>query len=243
MVALEDIKTQIQQQGKFWISFVGSSTTSCEWVHPNWREIVEYVVKQEVTKLFGDDWKTPSWKIRTFNNGYDGATTKDIVEKLPDILLVHPDLVIGMIGGNDPLFNIDIATHLENIKTILDTVTQSGVKIVWSTSQGAGKGSHKITQMKPYADAVMQTFHNSDNMQMVDMYSRYLQFPSEKIFTFRSEAIPLENVKEGDPDLIHPNQLGNAYIAKVFLEEVFGIAFDPEKYMETTLAGEKYPQY
>lgn len=244
MITLEDIKKSLQNTGKFWISFVGSSTTSCEWVHPNWREIVEYVLKQELIKQLGDnEWKIPSWGIRCFNFGYDGATTKDIIKKLPDILLVKPDLVLGMMGGNDPLFNIDVENHVENVKYIINLVTKTGAKIVWATSQGAGKGSHKIAQMKPYAQAVMQSIVNTDNIQTIDMYTDYLQFPSEKIFTFLSEAIPLENIKEGDPDLIHPNQLGNAYIAKVFLDKVFDIVFDPEKYIQTALAGEKYPQY
>lgn len=243
MISLADIKNSLETSEKFWIAFTGSSTTSCEWVHPNWREIVEYVLKQELTNLLGDNWKLPSWGIRCFNFGYDGATTKDILDKLPDILMVKPDLIIGMTSGNDILFGISVDQHVKNITQIIKTVTEHNTKIVWSTGVTAGKGSHKIPQVTPYAKAVMQTLHSKENVQIFDMFTLFGQFPTEQFFTFLSEAIPVEGIKEGDPDLIHPNQLGNAYIAKVMLKQIFSIEFDPEKYIETTLAGAKYPSY
>lgn len=84
---------------------------------------------------------------------------------------------------------------------------------------------------------------DSESFQKVDMFSIYKKFPLEKIFTFKSEGNPEEDIKEGDPDLQHPNQLGNAYIAKVVFKEVFGTEFDTELYWQTTLAGEKFPKY
>jgi len=119
MIALQEISETIKSKGRYWIAFTGDSITSCEWVHPNWREIVEYVLQNELTDYLKNDWKTGEWGIKGFNFAYDGATT---------------------------------------------------------------------------------------NLQ-------------------------------------HPNQLGNAYIAKVILKEVFGIEFDPELYWKDTLEGEKYPKY
>jgi hypothetical protein len=75
------------------------------------------------------------------------------------------------------------------------------------------------------------------------MYNIYRKFPLEKIFTFRSEENPFERIKKGEPDLQHPNQLGNAYIAKVVLGKVFSINFDSEKYIRDTLDGKKNPSY
>jgi len=56
-------------------------------------------------------------------------------------------------------------------------------------------------------------------------------------------ALKPQLVKEGDPDLTHPNQLGNAYIAKVVLEHGFGVIFDAETYIADTNSGQKYPRY
>ena len=244
MITLDEIKNSLETKGKFWIVFIGSSLTSCEWVHPNWREIVEYVLKDEVTKRFNkEDWKIPSWGIRCFNYGYDGSTTKDLVQKLPDMLLTKPNLVLGVTGGNDSALGISVEESMKNISQILDTFTTSGAKVVWSTSIPSALGFPRNERYAPYAQAVTETFHDTESIQILDMFHSYQQFPLEKFFTFRSEEIVVEGIKEGDPDPIHPNQLGNAYIAKLFLKEVFGIEFHPEKYIETTLAGEKYPKY
>ena len=75
------------------------------------------------------------------------------------------------------------------------------------------------------------------------MFEVYQKYPTEQFFTFVSEENIVEGVKEGETDLIHPNQLGNAYIAKIILNEVFDIEFDPQGYWQSTLQGEKYPKY
>ena len=108
MITLSKLTKTLQEKGRFWIVFTGDSITSCEWVHPNWREIVEYVLKEEATEELKEDWRVPSWGIRTFNFAYDGATTKDILNKVDDINLVKPDLIISLMGGNDPAFNLSV---------------------------------------------------------------------------------------------------------------------------------------
>lgn len=101
---LVKIKDKLKMQARFRIAFVGDSLISCEWVHPNWREIVEYVVKRELEETM-ENWKMPSWGIRCFNFGFDGATTKDILEKSDEILEVKPNLIISLMGGNIKMEN------------------------------------------------------------------------------------------------------------------------------------------
>jgi len=242
MKSLQDIKESLIKNNKFWIAFTGDSITSCEWVHPNWREIVEYVLKEELTKALNGDWKKSEWGIRCFNYGYDGSTTKDILEKTNDILAVKPDLIIGVMGGNDPAFDLTVDEHVENIKKIVKNVNDRGTKVIWCTSTPAGKNSKKNPEYEPYAKACMSIPEN-DNFQLIDLFNIYQQFPLERIFTFISEENPVEGIKAGETDLQHPNQLGNAYIAKVILEKAFSISFDSEKYIRETLSGEKYPGY
>lgn len=243
MVSLQDIKATLEQTGRYWIAFTGDSITSTEWVHPNWREIVEYVLKEELTKQLGGNWKLSEWGFRCFNFGYDGATTKDIVGKIPDMLLLKPNLIVGLMGGNDPTSSIPVDESTSNVQEIINKLNESGTKVAWCTSTPAGQGSKKNSEYAPYAQALVNNIFNTDKTQLIDMYSLYQQFPLEKFFTFISEDNPVEGVKQGEPDLQHPNQLGNAYIAKIILKEIFGINFDPEKYITTTLKGEKYPQY
>ena len=81
------------------------------------------------------------------------------------------------------------------------------------------------------------------NFFKIDMFNIYQNYSTEKFFTFISEGNPVEGVKAGDLDLQHPNQLGNAYIAKIILKEIFGINFDADEYIKDTLEGKKYPGY
>ena len=94
---LELIFTQIHNDNFHRIGFVGDSITSTEWVHPNWRAIVEYVLKEELTSLIGN-WKTPSWKIRCFNFGFDGSTTVDLLDLSKEITSHNLQTIFLMLG-------------------------------------------------------------------------------------------------------------------------------------------------
>lgn len=238
MITKQKIADELKQNGKYWVAFTGDSITSAEWVHPNWIEIVIYVLQAEMTDYL-KDWKLSEWGIKGFNLGYDGATTKDILDRVEIINSVKPNLVIGLMGGNDPTLGISVEDSVENIKNVISSLD---ARVVWCNSTPAGEGSDKNLEYEPYAKAFM-AIPESDNLQKIDMFNIYQQFPLTRIFTFKSEENPIEGLKQGDPDLQHPNQLGNAYIAKVILKEVFAIEFDPEKYWVATQAGEKLPGY
>lgn len=236
MFPLSEINNRLKNSGRFWLVFTGDSITSCEWVHPNWREIVEYVLKEEANV---GDWKLPSWGIRAFNFAYDGATTKDILDRIGDINSVNPDLVISLMGGNDPAFKLTVEETKHNIEEIKNKVK---AMTIWCTSTPAGNSSPKNEEYESYAKVTMEV-PQTENFKLLDMFNIYKQYPLDKFFTFKSEENLVENLKAGDPDLQHPNQLGNAYIAQIILKEVFGIEFDPEKYISDTLTGEKLPKY
>jgi len=229
MITLQEISEKLKSGERFWIAFTGDSKTSCEWVHPNWREIVEYVIKEELQKNYGDNWRIPSWGIRCFNFGYDGATTKDILEHADDINLIKPDLLISIMGSNDMKMSIGIEEHVENIKEIINKINTN---VVWCTSiLSIDETRNRI--YATYADALLK-IPESENLQLINMLKAFSDFPLNNFFTFKDK---------NSADLTHPNQLGNAYIAKVILKEVFEIDFDPEKYWKENLAGEKYPGY
>lgn len=241
-IAFSEIADVLKSRGRYWVSFTGDSIASCEWVHPNWRDIVIYVLQEEMTKYLKGDWKTSEWGIKGFNFAYDGATTKDILSKIDDILLVKPDLIIGLMGGNDPALGVGVAESVKNIDAITHKAIGTGVKVIWCNSTPAGKESKKNTQYLPYAKAFTE-MPEKEGFIKIDMFNLYAKFPTERFFTFVSEENLVEGIKAGEIDLQHPNQLGNAYIAKVILEGIFGISFDPEKYIKDTLTGQKFPRY
>lgn len=226
MINISDIQKHIDKNGKYWIAFVGDSITSCEWVHPNWREIVQYVLNDKLNL---------DWGFRCFNFGYDGATSKDIVNKVDHVKAINPNLVLLMIGANDPFLNVSVEDHIKNIEEIKNKLN---TKLILSTcnkpwSDGA------VSKYLPYIEADKKLGFE----KFINLFEISDSFPKERIYTFISEENPVENIKAGDLDYWHPNQLGNAYIAKVILKEVFNIDFDPELYIKDTLEGQKTPGY
>jgi lysophospholipase L1-like esterase len=240
MITQEQIKKTLEKEGKFYIAYVGDSLTSCEWVHPNWRDIVTYVLQMEMTSKVSD-WRVASWGVRGFNFGFDGATSLDIVNKLPEIQSVKPNLVIGVMGGNDPTLGISTEQSSQYAESIITKLISAGSQVVWCTSM-CSLDETKSLKYSPYATETMKIV-DREGLQKINIFEEYKKFPLERIFTFRSEEIPEEDIKEGELDTVHPNQLGNAYLAKIILGEVFGITFDPELYIRETFEGEKYPGY
>lgn len=131
------------------------------------------------------------------------------------------------------MFNVGVDESIENIEKISKSVIASGAELVWCNSLPAAKNSNKNADYEPYAEAFMN-MPEKKGFYKVDTFSLYNELPTEKFFTFTDD---------GKPDLEHPNQLGNAYVAKIVLKEVFGIEFDPEKFMKETLEVQKYPGY
>jgi lysophospholipase L1-like esterase len=234
---MDEITKKLRENKKYWIAFVGDSITSTEWVHPNWREIVEYVVKSETEKLYDHvDWKIPSWGIRCFNWGFDGATTKDILEKADQIVRAKPDLIVGLMGTNDPRLGIKSGETKNNIESLMNKFR--GIRVFWMTSTP----DLREEENKKYEDYRKITLgvKCNENQEIFDLFSEYKKFDLNKLFTLATEEYKGENYQV-DPS--HPNQLGNAYIAKIILKEIWNIEFDPEKYIETTKKGYKYPEY
>ena len=236
IMRLKEIKDKLEKDGSFRIAFVGDSLTSCEWVHPNWREIVEYVLKEELQRQFSD-WKVPSWGIRGYNLGFDGSTTRDIKNKLKDIVELRPDLVLGLMGGNDPVLGVEVKETGKNLREIFETLEKSGAKIIWSTALPDLRGE-KIQKYDAYRKVTIKV----GGGWVFDGFEKYRNYDLERFFTFKSEENPEEGIKKGERDPCHPNQLGNAYVAKMFLEEM-GISFDAEKYTDENRQGEKFPGY
>jgi hypothetical protein len=239
---------KLKNNGKYWVAFVGDSITSCEWVHPNWREMVEYVLKDKLEDEF-EEWRIPSWGIRCFNFGYDGATTDDIVGLITNNQAIsvpnnnqspisnnqiretikNMDVVVLMMGLNDPTLKVEIKTHRNNIEKLIE---EFGEKLVVSTDIYPNSEIEAKLYL-PYVEEEMAVDYKGT--KFVNLYNKFKQLDLNKIFTFKLE--------DRQADTLHPNQLGNAYIAKVILKEVWRIEFDPEKYMDETRRGEKLPRY
>lgn len=241
---LSQIKNNLDSDKWFRIVFLGDSITSTEWVYPNWRGIIEFVLKVRLEELMGV-WETPWWKIRCYNAGYNGATSKEMIKFIDEDIALHkPSLTIFMDTDNDKYRDIDAKEHSNNLNTIFEKLTNISDKIVFATTI-AGLNKKVNDDYKEYikiSDEVIEKY--KDKILKVDLFSEYNKLDREKLFTFKSRSGNEDAGIEPDGiDYAHPNQLGNAYIAKILLKNIFDVEFDPELYINDTLAGEKYPKY
>jgi acyl-CoA thioesterase-1 len=69
------------------------------------------------------------YHYRIVNQGISGNTTKDGVDRLKDVLALHPALVIVEFGGNDGLRGLPITATRQNLDTIVSTLTQARIKV------------------------------------------------------------------------------------------------------------------
>jgi acyl-CoA thioesterase I len=63
------------------------------------------------------------------NEGISGNTTKDGVERLPEILALHPQVAVVEFGGNDGLRGLRIEDTRANLDTIMKTLKNAGIKV------------------------------------------------------------------------------------------------------------------
>jgi len=216
------------------IVFMGDSISSAEWVHPNFREIIEYTLKQYI--------KENTWKIRCINSALNGGSTKDMIVYLDDyVLLYKPTLVILQGTRNDFTFGIDVEKHTKNLEKIISKIIANNINIVFcGTTPSLYK--EKNNEYLPYIKKAPQITKKFD-IKYIDLFNELQKYNLKKFFTYISKGNPDEGLKSGDLDFEHPNQLGNAFIAKILLKGIFDIEFDPELYIKDTNNGKMFPRY
>lgn len=236
------IKTTIAADKVYRIVFLGDSITSAEWVHPNWPEIVEYVLKSELSKQTGD-WQSPSWNIRCINSALDGSTTEDMLDSFADhVTYYHPNLVIYLQSSNDNVSSISAEQSGSNNAKLVSQILELGSDLILANST-PGNNQEYTKALEPFVEATKAACFTNDQIITIDLFEKMQAHELPRLFTFASPGNPEVNMKPGDIDYMHPNPLGNAYIAHYILREGFGIDFDPEEYIRQHNAGIMMPLY
>ena len=70
------------------------------------------------------------YHYKVVNSGISGNTSKDGVDRLNEILHLHPAIVIVEFGGNDGLRGLPIADTRRNLDAIVATLLHSGSKVI-----------------------------------------------------------------------------------------------------------------
>lgn len=69
------------------------------------------------------------YHYRVLNMGISGDTTKDGVDRLPNVLDAHPAIAVVEFGGNDALRGLPLAATAANLDRMVATLQHAGVKV------------------------------------------------------------------------------------------------------------------
>jgi|GEM_PF-2533523 len=222
------------------IAFIGDSLTSAEWIHPNWRDSFEYILKFSFEEFKGNDWWIPEWNLKFYNYSLDGASSRDFIQQISIAQReINPDLYIIMGTSNDIELEISVQEHKDNFKKIFDLIQTQDVIFtpdIYSNDDTLNK------RYEEYVNVVIN-LNFPDNIYVFNGFGIYKNYPREKFYTLDLD-LNIDNTSEVKKDPIHPNSLGNIYITKMFLEEIFGIEIIPEVYLTDIRSYTvKYPKW
>jgi lysophospholipase L1-like esterase len=78
----------------------------------------------------GLDWHEQFPEVKVFNRGIGGDTSKGVLNRLGEVIGRHPRIVFLMIGVNDLLSDVPVATVDANIRSIVAALVQKKIHVV-----------------------------------------------------------------------------------------------------------------
>lgn len=76
------------------------------------------------------DLDRDGFHVRVVNQGISGDTTKDGIDRLPEVLALKPQIVVLEFGGNDGLRGLNLETTRQNLATMIDALDAAHIKVV-----------------------------------------------------------------------------------------------------------------
>lgn len=76
------------------------------------------------------DLDAQGYRYHVINKGVSGDTTKDGLERLRDVLALHPQIVVVEFGGNDGLRGIPITQTRQNLDAMLASLTRARIQVL-----------------------------------------------------------------------------------------------------------------
>jgi acyl-CoA thioesterase-1 len=138
------------------------------------------------------------YHYKVVNSGVSGNTSKDGVDRLKEVLRLHPAIVVVEFGGNDGLRGLPIADTRRNLDTIVSTLLHSGSKVVL-----AG-----ITLPPNYGSDYIKPFDETYRLIAAKYHVPLLPMLYANVYT-----VPGAIQQDG----IHPTAKGSQLLAENFL--------------------------
>jgi len=100
------------------------------------------------------------YRYRVVNEGISGNTTKDGVERLPEILALRPAVAVVEFGGNDGLRGLRIEDTRANLDEIVRTLKNTGIKVALAgITLPPDYGEDYIQQFNETYSVLAQKYH------------------------------------------------------------------------------------
>ena len=130
-------------------------------------------------------------------SGGGGDVTQDVVNRLPEIKLLHPKYALIMIGGNDLFFNYSASTWQNNLKKIRDSLVSYGIIPIhlYPTCR-------TIADMRPLRN-FLDTCSTFSTDKKIDLFTATLK--SGTLYSLATEY--------DSGDGVHPNNTGHTQMA------------------------------
>ena len=132
--------------------------------------------------LLAEHWRADGCEVELQNVGISGYTAGQILaEEVPQIESFQPNIITFQAGGNDIANGIPIDEYRENVRSVLDSATGSGARVIvlaqndWFRSPvGVDYGESVPSQRAAY-DEVLIEEASSAGAEFVDMRPLYAE--------------------------------------------------------------------
>jgi lysophospholipase L1-like esterase len=131
--------------------------------------------------LLAEHWRADGCEVELQNAGISGYTAGQILaEQVPQIESFKPTIITFQAGGNDIANGIPIDEYRENVKSVLDSATGSGARVIvlaqneWFRSPvGVDYGEGVPSQRVAYDDVLIEetSAHGAEFVDMRPLYA------------------------------------------------------------------------
>ena len=233
--------------------------------------ITTLILSLLLCSLWGSNPRKADKKAEVFNVGISGNTTRNLKNRLDkDLLSLHPDVTIIVVGTNDMLNSrkfIDLAEYETNLNYIVRQLRKSKSRVVLmspppvDTAYLFTRHKRDAFEVAPNAklDSVRMIMHHLGQQKKVEYFDLHQVFLDKNVPQHNTDLYIRNVMNSNKTDGVHPTAKGYHLIAEslfAFLSEnklikkdqliaCFGdsITYGAGSKGGGTVQGENYPSY
>lgn len=132
--------------------------------------------------LVAEEWRADGCEVELQNAGISGYTAGQILaEQVPQIEEFQPTIITFQAGGNDIANGVPIDEYRNNVKSVLESATDSGARVIvlaqneWFRSPVGGDYGEDMDSQRAAYDEVLIEEASAHGAEFVDLRPVYKQ--------------------------------------------------------------------